>query len=1591
MPGIQDETIWKIIETYFADNPQALVRHHIESYNDFFNDGLQQMFKEMNPLKIELDYNEEKEMNMSKCYLYFGGKDASKIYYGKPTIYENESSRFLFPNECRLRNMTYGMSVHYDIDIEIERTLESGEEQMLVDENNQIIFDEDHDGSDDSDVDENPEKAKALKDQKLKKKLTPAQYAAMKENMEKNLLSGSENVVIEKMLLKEIYLGRFPIMVQSDYCILKGMSSDMRHKLGECKHDYGGYFIIDGKEKTIVCQEKFGDNMLRIGKSSDDKYSYTAELKSVSENASKYIRSLSVRIVEPHGNIVVSLPNVRKPVPLFILFRALGITSDKAIIEYCTLQFAELVSPVMAEYFNSSIHDAGNINNQEDALKYISLLMKQRSHNTNTYNEEHIAKVIHMLADYFLPHVGEMNFIDKAFHLGNIVYRLLMVSMQVDLPTDRDHYKFKRVETVGTMLRDLIKEHYKAMHIQLRRKFEIRYEYHKSEYKHPAVMFEKEHRTYFRERDVEKGVMKGFKGNWGGGTHSAKVGVTQDLNRLSYNGMVSHLRKTNIPIDNVKIVGPHMLHGSQWGFIDPMDTPDGGNIGIHKYLSIMTIVTRNISREPLKNLIEGHSTVIQLSQCLPTLIGNKTKIFLNGLWLGVTTNHNVLVDELKLQRRHALIPITTSITYHYSKNTIEIFTDGGRLMRPIFYFDNLLKCFAFENDKEWSAASSLIEKYETLKSAGNTKDSLWNKLICGFHDKIDENFDPFHGKVYKWEELYKEKVESNRTKKAILEYIDANETESSLIALNSKVKYRDPKQYTHMEIHESTILGVMSNMIIYPQHNPLSRNCFSCGQSKQATSLYHTNFQMRMDKTAVLLNSGQVPLVKSEYLQYINQEEMPYGENAIVAIMCYTGYNVEDAILVNEASLKRGLFRTTYYSTYETHEEKEVKNGELITEKLFANILKQENVVGTTIGYDYNKLDDNGLIPENTPVDDKTVLIGLSGYVPGKDMRKDMSKKPKKGQLGVVDKSFMTEDEEGKRIAKVRIREERIPSFGDKFSSRAGQKGTIGMVIPEENMPFTKNGVRPDIIINPHALPSRMTIGQLIECVVGKACAMHGAFGNCTAFRTESTNVSLFGELLSHYGYHSTGNEIMYNGMTGQQIETEIFFGPTYYMRLKHMVKDKINFRARGPNTNLTKQPVSGRANDGGLRIGEMERDAVVSHGATAFLQESMLVRADDYQMAICNQSGSIAIYNPKKNIMLSPSVDGPLKYTKTLDSDEDIVQQISKFGRSFSIVRVPYSLKLLMQEMLAINVKMSIITEDNVSQMENMKFSNNIDLLLGKKNATPNMVINRIKKALDNEETVESLYDETPTPTPVQQFDPQTPSLPPPSQQYNTESPSYVSPVSPVYNPGTPVYMPSSNEIQSPNSNDSSAFDINANYNENENEDEIMTGGAVHCRGDVKPRIWIVVEKRGRQYVIETQDPEGLIPGDTVRKVGRNDIYFPDDSFVYAQKDQLDIAQPYQDPAEMMFNTPMINPVQQQAMQVPPAGINFAPTIRIVQGDDNSKNTESVSEPVEETIQPFIQDNNNIAMGPVNISNASPSEPENSVDFQNIKIIKKE
>ena len=618
----------------------------------------------------------------------------------------------------------------------------------------------------------------------------------------------------------------------------------------------------------------------------------------------------------------------------------------------------------------------------------------------------------------------------------------------------------------------------------------------------------------------------------------------------------------------------------------------------------------------------------------------------------------------------------------------------------------------------------------------------------------------------------------------VIDYIDTAETEGALIAFPGD--NLDKKPYTHMEIHPSLIFGVMGNQVVFPENNQLPRDLFACGQMRQAVSLYHSNFQTRIDKMGVVLNYGQTPLIKSRYLDKICKEQHPYGENVNVAIMCYGGYNVEDSILFNEGSVNRGMFRTTYYNMYESREESS-KVGDSTVDSVFANI-EQNNVIGLKPGFDYSDLDKHGLAKENTLLNDKKIIIGKMNSDPNRpDYFDDASIAPKKGQLGFVDKAFITEGEEGFRIAKVRCRHERVPNIGDKFCSRCGQKGTIGLVIPEADMPFNKDGIRPDIIINPHAIPSRMTIGQLVEALMGKACVMYGGFGDCTAFMNKGQKATTFGELLTNVGFHSSGNEQLYNGQTGEQIQAEIYFGPTFYMRLKHMVKDKINHRARGPRTILTRQTVQGRANDGGLRIGEMERDGITGHGAAFFLNESMMIRGDEYYMAVCNKSGMTAIYNESMNLFLSPQADGPIKFVGTLDNGMNI-DNVTKYGRSFSVIRIPYAFKLLMQELQTMNVQMRIITEDNIDQLTNLAFSDNIIKLAGK-DATPQSVLTDARHAASNINQPN-----------IQQTSPFVQAESPEFNPFNEESPQYrpgmfqdqmQQKLPGEFSPGTPMEMP--------------------------------------------------------------------------------------------------------------------------------------------------------------------------------------------------------
>ena len=498
----------------------------------------------------------------------------------------------MFPNEARLRNMTYAITIHIDVEVIYKIVDERGE---------------------------------------------------LKETTS---------------LLEKIYLGKFPIMLNSDLCILNSLDQLVKFNMGECKNDYGGYFIIDGKEKVLISQEKFADNMLYIKSDFNELYSHSAEIRSVSEDASKPIRTLSIRILRAdtkHSNnqILVNVPNIRKPVPLFILMRALGILSDKDIIKMCLLDLEKYENYIAL--FIPSIHDAGNIFNQEVALKYLATFTKGKT----------LAHVLEILMDYLLPHIGDNNFINKAFFLGHMVKELLQVYKNDKTSTDRDSFKFKRVELAGTLIYDLFKEYYSLQQKHIFQKIDKEYYYKKGLYQNDFIgLIENNYFEYFKERILENGFRKAFKGNWGAEEHTKRLEVVQDLNRLSYNSFLSHMRKLNLPLDSsAKIIGPRLLHSTQWGIIDPVDTPDGGNVGLHKHMSIGCTITSGYSSKPIIELLRTVFFMELLTECTIEYIAQCTKVFVNGAWVGIITKPIEVIELLKDYLRIGLLPIYTSLSW----------------------------------------------------------------------------------------------------------------------------------------------------------------------------------------------------------------------------------------------------------------------------------------------------------------------------------------------------------------------------------------------------------------------------------------------------------------------------------------------------------------------------------------------------------------------------------------------------------------------------------------------------------------------------------------------------------------------------------------------------------------------------------------------------------------------------------------------------------------------------------------------------------------------------------------------------------------
>ncbi|KAL0443973.1 UNVERIFIED_CONTAM: DNA-directed RNA polymerase II subunit RPB2 [Sesamum latifolium] len=1000
--------------------------------------------------------------------------------------------------------------------------------------------------------------------------------------------------VTETQEFTKVFIGKVPIMLRSSYCSLYHLSEKDLMEMGSA---------------------------LMIKKRQPNKYAYVAEVRSIAESQNKAPSGMFVRMLSRPGAkggssgqyIRATLPYIRTEIPIIIVFRALGFVADKDILEHICYDFNDTQ---MMELLRPSLEEAFVIQNQQVALDYIG----KRGSTVGVTRDKRIKYAKEILQREMLPHVGTEEYCEtkKAYYFGYVINRLLLCALGRRPEDDRDHYANKRLDLAGPLLGGLFRMLFRKLTRDVR------------SYVQKCVDNGKDVNLQFAIK--AKTMTSGLKyslatGNWGqANAAGTRAGVSQVLNRLTYASTLSHLRRLNSPIGREgKLAKPRQLHNSHWGMMCPAETPEGQACGLVKNLALMVYITVGSAANPILEFLDEWSTE-NFEEISPAVIPQATKIFVNGSWIGIHRNPELLVRTLRQLRRQVDVNTEVGIIRDIRLKELRLYTDYGRCSRPLFIVDK---------------QTLLIKKKDILA--------------------LQQRETP---EEYGWHDL---------VRKGFIEYVDTEEEETTMISMtindlhNSRRNPDDAysETYTHCEVHPSLILGVCASIIPFPDHNQSPRNTYQSAMGKQAMGIYVTNYQLRMDTLAYVLYYPQKPLVTTRAMEHLHFRQLPAGINAIVSIACYSGYNQEDSVIMNQSSIDRGFFRSLFFRSYRDEEK---KMGTLVKEDFGRP--NRDTTLGTRVS------GDDVIIGKTTPISQEEAQ--------GKSTRftnKDHSTSLRHSESGIVDQVLLTTNADGLRFVKIRMRSVRIPQIGDKFSSRHGQKGTIGMTYTQEDMPWTIEGITPDIIVNPHAIPSRMTIGQLIECIMGKVAAHMGKEGDATPF-TDVT-VDNISKALHKCGYQMRGFETMYNGHTGRQLTAMIFLGPTYYQRLKHMVDDKIHSRGRGPVQILTRQPAEGRSRDGGLRFGEMERDCMIAHGAAHFLKERLFDQSDAYRVHVCENCGLVAIANLKKHCF----------ECRGCKNKTDIVQ-----------INIPYACKLLIQELMAMAISPRLLTKDIKTSKEQKK-----------------------------------------------------------------------------------------------------------------------------------------------------------------------------------------------------------------------------------------------------------------------------------------------
>jgi len=1093
------EAPWKIIGSYFENQHlKRLVRHQIESYNDFINVQIDRTISMFNPVTIASEQDFDKRTRKYKLEIEVKFEN---FHLYRAQIHENNgATKLMFPQEARLRNFTYSSTM--TVDANIKYIVRSGEQL--------------------------------------------------------------ENVQTYHKLLPSIHIGKMPIMLKSSVCVLNQYSHINHAETGECAYDAGGYFIINGSEKTVLGQERAAENKVfcyNISKG-NTKWTWMAEVKSVPDFKCISPKQINITIASKNNGfgypLYVQIPRVKQPVPLFVVFRALSVLSDKDICEKVVfdIENKEGNNDAILLALRASIIDANTTLTHEDAMRQITSIVMYTPLNMDkeTGAKKKRDFAIEILNSDLFPHCKTP--MQKIYYLGYMASRVIKCSLGLAKQDDRDSYMNKRIDLTGVLLNNLVRNYFNKLVKDMTKQVirEINTGSWRSTEDYISIINQTNVYKIIKSTTIENGIKRALStGDFGiKNANTNKVGVAQVLNRLTYVSSLSHLRRINTPIDKSgKLIPPRKLHNTTWGFLCVAESPEGASVGVVKNISYMSHITIPSHADSLHKQIEPYIDRLETFTDCSELF-DKVKVFVNGAWVGISRDPTELYRIFKDKKSKGIINIYTSVVFDIRNKEIRICNDSGRIMRPVLRV----------KDNRTFITSDVLRKLDR-------REITWDDLVTDC--RIDN---------------------------AIIEYIDPEEQNFSMIAMKrsdlksgSSLTSQFNYKYTHCEIHPSTIFGILASCIPFPEHNQSPRNTYQCAMGKQAMGMYVTNFYNRMDKTAYVLSNPMRPLVDTRIMRMIKLDEIPSGSPVIVAIMSYTGYNQEDSILINKGAIDRGLFSTTIYHT-EKDEDKKINGDEEIRCKPDSTKTK-----GMKFG-NYSKLNSKGVIPENSVIENRDIIIGK--VMPIKENRndhtkvikyEDASKMHRTTEDSYVDKNYTERNGDGYVICKVRIRTFRKPVIGDKLSSRHGQKGTIGNIIPEMDMPFTKSGQRPDIIINPHAIPSRMTIAQLKETLLGKILLELGLFGDGTSFG-ELDVYTIRNELLK-LGYENNGNELLYNGLSGEQIDSEIFMGPAFYQRLKHMVNDKQHSRSIGPMVNLTRQPAEGRSRDGGLRFGEMERDCI--------------------------------------------------------------------------------------------------------------------------------------------------------------------------------------------------------------------------------------------------------------------------------------------------------------------------------------------------------------------------------------------------------------